>query len=98
MRTASRNECLVRRHERHEDEATDDEIRRLGEWLLAHQEQLGLRLRRHRELQALVVAQHGEPERVAARGAIHEVREGDAHEVVRAGQLDRAIVAYRHAV
>ena len=53
---------------------------------------------RHGELESLVLPEHGELERVAARAAVHKVREGDAHEVVRARQLDRAVIADRHAV
>ena len=36
--------------------------------------------------------------RVAAGGAVDEVREGDAHEVVRAGQLDGRVVGDAHAL
>ena len=45
-----------------------------------------------------MLSEHGELERVAARAAVYKVREGDAHEVVRARKLDRAVIADRHAV
>ena len=87
---APRDECLVHGHERHEDEAAHDDEGGLGQRLLAGEQELGLRLGGDGEREALLVSEHDEADGLAERRAVDEVGEGDAHEVLRAGQLDGA--------